>query len=61
MSILIKNSSFPTGYRLFTKGAAENAMMYSDKYIDKENGQIYEINNEIKKFINHKIDKIKKK
>ena len=35
-------------------------MMYSDKYIDKENGQIYEINNEIKKFINHKIDKLKK-
>ena len=61
MSILVKNSSFPTGYRLFTKGAAENAMMYSDKYIDKENGQIYEINNDIKKFINHKIDKLNKK
>ena len=61
MSILVKNSSFPTGYRLFTKGAAENAMMYSDKYIDKENGQIYEINNEIKKFITHKIDKLNKK
>ena len=61
MSILVKNSSFPTGYRLFTKGAAENAMMYSDKYIDKENGQICEINNEIKKYINHKIDKLNKK
>ena len=61
MSILVKNSIFPTGYRLFTKGAAENAMMYSDKYIDKENGEIYEINNDIKKFINHKIDKLNKK
>ena len=61
MSIMIKNSSFPTGYRLFTKGAAENAMIYSDKYIDKENGQIYEINNDIKKYINHKIDKLNKK
>ena len=61
MSILIKNSSFPTGYRLFTKGASENAMMYCDKYIDKENGQIYEINNNIKKYINHKIDKLNKK
>ena len=61
MSILVKNSIFPTGYRLFTKGAAENAMMYSDKYIDKENGQIYEINNDVKKFINHKIDKLNKK
>jgi Ca2+ transporting ATPase len=58
---MVKNSSFPTGYRLFTKGAAENAMMYSDKYIDKENGQIYEINNDIKKYINHKIDKLNKK
>jgi magnesium-transporting ATPase (P-type) len=36
-------------------------MMYSDKYIDKENGEIYEINNDIKKFINHKIDKLNKK
>ena len=61
MSIMIKNSSFPTGYRLFTKGAAENAMIYSDKYIDKENGKIYEINNDIKKYINHKIDKLNKK
>ena len=61
MSIMIKNSSFPTGYRLFTKGAAENSMIYSDKYIDKENGKIYEINNDIKKYINHKIDKLNKK
>ena len=61
MSILVKNSTFPTGYRLFTKGAAENAMMYSDKYLDKENGQIYEISNETKKYINHKIDKLNKK
>ena len=61
MSILVKNSTFPTGYRLFTKGAAENAMMYSDKYLDKENGKIYEISNEIKKYINHKIDKLNKK
>ena len=61
MSILIKNNAFPTGYRLFTKGAAENAMMYSDKYLDKENGQIYEITSEIKKYINHKIDKLNKR
>ena len=56
MSILIKNSKFPTGYRLFTKGAAENVIMYSDKYLDSENGQIKEINNDIKKYINHKIE-----
>ena len=61
MSILIKNSKFPTGYRLFTKGAAENAMMYCDKYLDSENGQLKEINNDIKKYINHKIEKLNKK
>jgi len=61
MSILIKNSRFPTGYRLFTKGAAENAMMYCDKYLDNENGQIKEINNDIKKYINHKIEKLNRK
>ena len=61
MSILIKNSKFPTGYRLFTKGASENAMMYSDKYLDSEKGQIKEINNEIKKYINHKIEKLNRK
>ena len=61
MSILIKHQKFPTGYRLFTKGAAENVMMYSDKYIDSENGKIKEINNDIKKYINHKIEKLNRK
>ena len=61
MSILIKNSKFPTGYRLFTKGAAENVIMYSDKYLDSENGQIKEINNDIKKYLNHKIEKLNRK
>ena len=61
MSILVKNSKFPTGYRLFTKGASENVMMYSDKYLDSENGEIKEINNDIKKYINHKIEKLNRK
>ena len=61
MSILVKYSKFPTGYRLFTKGAAENALMYCDKYLDSENGKIKEINNDIKKYINHKIEKLNRK
>ena len=61
MSILVKNTKFPTGYRLFTKGASENVMMYSDKYLDSENGEIKEINNDIKKYINHKIEKLNRK
>ena len=61
MSILVKNSSFPTGYRLFTKGASENAMIYCNRYLDKENGKPYDINNDIKKYINHKIEKLNKK
>ena len=60
-SILIKNSGFPTGYRLFTKGASENVIMYSDKYLDCENGEIKEINNNIKKYISHKIEKLNRK
>ena len=61
MSILVKNSKFPTGYRLFTKGGAENAMMYCDKYLDSENGKVNEINNDIKKYITHKIEKLNRK
>ena len=34
MTKFVKNSSFPTGYILFTKGGAENALLYCDKYIN---------------------------
>ena len=61
MTTYIKDDSFPTGYRLFTKGASENVMMYSDKYLDSENGKVKEIDNDIKKYINRKIEKLNRK
>jgi magnesium-transporting ATPase (P-type) len=37
MTTFVKNKIFPTGYRLFTKGGAENVTLYCSKYIDKKN------------------------
>ena len=36
-------------------------MMYCDKYLDSENGKVNEINNDIKKYITHKIEKLNRK
>ncbi len=55
MTTFIKNESFPTGYRLFTKGGAENALSYCDKYLTKEGKEekiTEEIENKIKTQIN---------
>ena len=40
MTTFVKNENFPTGYRLFTKGRAENSTLYCSKYIDKKTGDI---------------------
>ncbi|MCQ2973149.1 MAG: cation-translocating P-type ATPase, partial [archaeon] len=51
MTTFVKNSKFPTGYRLFTKGGAENAMIFSERYIDKEKGEIGILEDENRKCI----------
>ena len=61
MTTFIKNESFPTGYRLFTKGGSENAMAYSNRYIDKNSGQVLEITEEIKAFVDNEINEMNKK
>ena len=61
MSIMIKEKSFPTGYRLFTKGGAENALLYCDQYISSKDGQIYDLTDENKKYINNQIEIMNKK
>ena len=61
MSIMIKNNSFPTGYRLFTKGGAENALLFCNKYISEKDGKIYELNEEKKNYINEQIEAMNKK
>ncbi|MBO7133881.1 MAG: HAD-IC family P-type ATPase, partial [Bacteroidales bacterium] len=40
MTTFIKNESFPTNFRLFSKGGAENATKYCSRYLDPETGEI---------------------
>ncbi len=61
MTTFVKNENFPTGYRLFTKGGSENAMAYSNRYIDKSTGAVKEINEEIINYVNHEINEMNKK
>ena len=61
MTTYVKNSNFPTGYRLFTKGGAENAMIYCDRYINKNTGQVEYLTEEIRNFINNEINEMNKK
>ena len=60
MTTFVKNEIFPTGYRLFTKGGAENVTLYSSKYIDKKTGDIKPFNEDIKYFINKEIEEMNK-
>ena len=61
MSTYVRNEQFPSGYRLFTKGGAENAMLYCNRYIDSNTGKVNEINEEIKNFVNNEIEIMNKK
>ena len=61
MSIMIQSKSFPTGYRLFTKGGAENAIIYCTKYISKKDGKIYDLSEENKNYLNNQIEVMNKK
>jgi len=48
------------GYRLYTKGGAENAMNYCNRYINKNTGQVSNLNDEIKNFVTEQIDEMNK-
>ena len=48
------------GYRLYTKGGAENAMSYCNRYINKNTGQVSNLNDDIKNFVNEQIDEMNK-
>ena len=61
MTTYVKNENFPTGYRLFTKGGAENAMVYCNRYINKNTGQVENLTEETKNFINNEINEMNKK
>ena len=61
MSIMIQNDIYPSGYRLYTKGGAENALLYCDKYINNKDGKIYNFTEEQKDFINNQMNIMNKK
>jgi len=48
------------GYRLYTKGGAENAMSYCTRYINKNTGQIENLDDNIKNFVTEQIDEMNK-
>jgi len=48
------------GYRLYTKGGAENAMNYCNRYINKNTGQVSNLNDDIKNYVNEQIDEMNK-
>ena len=61
MTTYIKNDNFPTKYRLFTKGGAENATIYCDRYLNKETGEVKFLSLEQINFINNEINEMNKR
>ena len=61
MTTYIKNDSFPTKYRLYTKGGAENATIYCNRYLNKETGEVKDLTQDQIDFINFEINEMNKK
>lgn len=61
MTTFVKSDKFPTGYRMFTKGGAENATVFSTHYIDRDSGQVKELTPDEKEFINDQVDAMNRK
>ena len=60
MTTFVKNPSFPTGYRLFSKGGAENATRYCKSYLDPKTGNIEQLKDENSTFITDTIEDFNK-
>ena len=60
MTTFICNDIFPTGYRLFSKGAAEQAKSVCKNYLDPVTGEIKPIGDQERNFISEKIVKFNK-
>ena len=60
MSIFVKNDLFPTGYRLFSKGAAEMVKKVCKNYLDPKTAEIKPIGDQERNFISDKIIKFNK-
>ena len=60
MTTFIKNDSFPTKFRLFSKGGAENATKFCTKYLDPQTGEIKTLDDANIKFIDDTIEEFNK-
>ena len=60
MTIFVRSDIFPTGYRLFSKGAAEMVKTVCKNYLDPETGSIKPIGDQERNFISDKIVKFNK-
>ena len=60
MSIFVRSDIFPTGYRLFSKGAAEMVKTVCKNYLDPGTGEIKPIGDQERNFISDKIIKFNK-
>ena len=56
MSTFVSSEIFPTGYRLFSKGAAEKVRTVCKNYLDPLTGEIKPMGNKERQFINDKIN-----
>ena len=61
MTTYVKSDKFPTGFRLFSKGGAENAMVFCNRYLNKETGKVENLTDEIRNYVNHEIEEMNKK
>ncbi len=60
MTTFVKNSEFPKGYRLFSKGGAEKATTYCKSYLDPKTGNIEPLKDENLTFITDTIEDFNK-
>ncbi|MBR4618357.1 MAG: cation-translocating P-type ATPase [Bacilli bacterium] len=60
MTTFVKNSSFPTGYRLLTKGGGENARLFCKHYLDPDSGEKKPLDDSISMQIKQSIEEFNK-
>ena len=60
MTTFIKNSEFPKGYRLFSKGGGENARVFCKRYMDPDTGEIKQLDDSISIQIKTSIEEFNK-
>ena len=55
MTTFVNNEEFSSGYRLFSKGGAENAALFCNTYLDPENGAIKPMDDKVVERIKNSI------